>query len=242
MNASKEPNPAEPPAPDGGFPGARWQPATADDPTHPNGASRATAPAGRERLMQALDRELRSGARLVDLGCGSGSNLSYLRHRLFDLSRVDLVDPCPPLLAEAALHWAAYPNVVVSQGDAARFSPSRPVDAVCFSYALSMIEDWRGAIDNALAMLEPGGILAVLDYGLAKSTSDAPGNDAPIIAGARPTAWPEWFAADGIHPDPAQLETLQAKLDAIPMARERAPWRPAGLPYYLFLGRKRRLS
>jgi hypothetical protein len=42
---------------------------------------------GRERLMRALDGRLRSGSRLLELGCGSGDNLRYLRHRLFDCLR-----------------------------------------------------------------------------------------------------------------------------------------------------------
>jgi hypothetical protein len=37
---------------------------------------------------------------------------------------------------------------------------------VYFSYALTMIADWRRALDNALAMLAPGGTLGVVDFHL----------------------------------------------------------------------------
>ncbi len=48
------------------------------------------------------------------------------------------------------------------EADAATYRRDEPVDCVYFSYSLAMILDWRSAMDNALAMLRPGGILVHL--------------------------------------------------------------------------------
>ncbi|HKX08768.1 MAG TPA: hypothetical protein VJN67_11270, partial [Stellaceae bacterium] len=39
-----------------------------------------------------------------------------------------------------------------------------PFDAVLFSYTLSMITDWRRAVDRATEVLKPTGLLAVVDF------------------------------------------------------------------------------
>jgi S-adenosylmethionine-diacylgycerolhomoserine-N-methlytransferase len=37
-------------------------------------------------------------------------------------------------------------------------------DAVYFSYVLSMVPDWRSAVERAQALLRPGGTLAIVDF------------------------------------------------------------------------------
>ena len=38
-------------------------------------------------------------------------------------------------------------------------------DRIFISYSISMIPDWNGAIDRALALLAPGGELHIVDFG-----------------------------------------------------------------------------
>jgi S-adenosylmethionine-diacylgycerolhomoserine-N-methlytransferase len=197
----------------------------------------------RERLLQGraeLIRRLDPGAgeTLIELGGGTGRNLLFLGDRLAALGRVELVDLCRPLLDEARRKTASMDNVHVIEADACLYRPDAAVDVVYFSYALTMIPDWRAAVDNALAMLKPGGRLGVVDFYVSEA-SPAPGlvqHDALTRA-----FWPRWFAHDGVHPNPAQLPLLRRRLPHHDLLEQRAslPYLPLlRVPYYLFVGRK----
>ena len=79
---------------------------------------------------------------------------------------VTLVDLCPALLERARKRCdtKGWQYVQCIEADATRFGPAQPVDAVYLSYSLTMIPDWFTAIDNAIAMLRPGGIIGVVDF------------------------------------------------------------------------------
>ena len=117
---------------------------------------------GREQLIRFLDLPPRG--RVVELGGGTGRNIEFFGARLEQLESLQIVDLCPALLDQARKRARGLRNVVVTQGDACSWKPAEPVDAVIFSYALTMIPDWFRAVDNALSMLRPGGRLAVVDF------------------------------------------------------------------------------
>ena len=184
---------------------------------------------GRAELYAALD--LAPDAHLVELGAGTGRNLQWLADSSQGLpARVDLVDLCLPLLDIARARWRHQPNVHCHLADATRWQPSAPVDAVVFSYALTMIPDWQAALDNAWKMLKPGGTLAVVDF--------------TLRAEQRPLArtfWQRWFAHDGVHLDHAHTTALQARFPSgqLTIERTRLPYLPMlRVPYYRFLGRR----
>jgi S-adenosylmethionine-diacylgycerolhomoserine-N-methlytransferase len=61
-------------------------------------------------------------------------------------------------------------RIVVAQADATRFAPVElfgraAFDRVFFSYALSMIPDWRSAVARALDTLTADGALHIIDFG-----------------------------------------------------------------------------
>jgi S-adenosylmethionine-diacylgycerolhomoserine-N-methlytransferase len=197
----------------------------------------------RERLLHGR-RELIAdlaptpGARVVELGAGTGRNLDFFGDRLATFGHVDLVDLCPALLAQARTRTAAMRNVAVVEADVTDWRPDEPVDVVYFSYALTMIPDWRGAIDNAIAMLRPGGRLGVVDF----YVSMAAGGPGRVRHGL-PTRvfWPRWFGHDGVHLDPAHLAYLMARLPDHSLHEKRAPvpYLPGlRVPHYRFVGRK----
>jgi len=195
----------------------------------------------RERLLhgrQALIEMLapRVGERIVELGAGTGRNLLFFGERLAGLEQATLVDLCPALLEQARERTAAMPNVRVVQDDATSWQPGRPVDCVYLSYALTMIPDWRAAIDNAIAMLHPGGRLGVVDFYV--STAH-PGLGLARHGPLTRWFWPRWFSHDGVHPNPAHPVTLRERLPRHRLLEARAPvpYLPGlRVPYYCFVG------
>ena len=183
---------------------------------------------GRQELYAGLT--VTPGSRLVELGAGTGRNLAWLGERVADLGRADLVDLCDPLLEQARRRWQEHGNVVCHRADACTWQPAEPADIVVMAYSLTMIPDWRAALANALAMLRPGGQLAVVDFTL------TPQQHAPTRA-----FWRAWFGHDGVRPDLAHLPTLQTALPdhQAAVAHARLPYLPGiTMPYYLFRGRK----
>jgi S-adenosylmethionine-diacylgycerolhomoserine-N-methlytransferase len=192
----------------------------------------------RERLLQGR-RELIErlpvgpGARITELGAGTGRNVEFFGERLARFRSIELVDLCPALIEQALrrrdrLAAAGVSNIDVVHADAATYRPPGPRDCVYFSYALTMIPDWALAVDNAIAMLRPGGVLGVVDFHL-------PGR------AALNAFWRRWFAYDGVWLSDRHLPYLRNALQPL-FAREgraRIPFLP-GLraPYYLFIGQR----
>ena len=188
---------------------------------------------GRGELIERLDPQ--PGQSVVELGGGTGRNLEFLGDRVGALGRFELVDLCPSLLARARKRCERWPGIVtVVQADATTYRPAWAskygVDCVVFSYSLTMIPDWRRALNNAIRMLRPGGLLGVVDFGGVRHSW------------AARQFWPRWFGHDGVHLNPDHLPELMRRTDPV-VCEERAapvPYLP-GLkaPYYLYVGRKR---
>jgi S-adenosylmethionine-diacylgycerolhomoserine-N-methlytransferase len=162
------------------------------------------------------------------------ANLEFLGERVAGLERAWLVDLCPPLLEVARRRWGAAPNVEVVCGDACAWHPpevqTAPLDAVVFSYALTMIPDWSAALANALSLLRPGGRLAVVDFTLAP-------DQGPLAR----AFWRRWFRHDGVRLDARHPQHLAQALPEHVLS-----FHPAPVPYlpglrtahYRFIGRK----
>lgn len=193
---------------------------------------------GRRELIELLDPM--PGDRVVELGGGTGANLDFFGlKRLRQLDRFELVDICPALLDVARRRSAQLENVHIIVADAASYQPQEPVDIVYLSYAVTMIPDWELAIENAIAMLRPGGKLGVVDFYV--SSSDPPPGLARHDALTR-WFWPRWFVHDCVRLSSAHLATLLERLDVVTLLERKArvPYLPGlRVPYYVFTGRKR---
>jgi len=193
---------------------------------------------GRRELIELLDPM--PGDRVVELGGGTGANLDFFgQKRLRQLDRFELVDICPAMIEVAQRRSAQLENVHIIKADAAAYQPQEPVDIVYLSYALTMIPDWERAIENAIAMLRPGGKLGVVDFYV--SSADPPPGFARHDTLTR-WFWPRWFLHDGVHLSSAHLATLLKRLDVITLLERRAPvpyLRGLRVPYYVVTGRKR---
>ncbi|MCP5315613.1 MAG: methyltransferase domain-containing protein [Chromatiaceae bacterium] len=194
----------------------------------------------RERLLHGRGELIRhlapgAGAHVVEMGGGTGRNLLFFGGELSTFSSVYLVDLCPALLNQARARDLPR-NVTLVEADAVSWRPDRAVDCVYFSYALTMIPDWRGAIDNALAMLRPGGRLGVVDFYVSERAPAA-----GMVRHGRFARWfwPRWFGHDGVRLDPARLAYLRSVLPRHQLTERRAPvpYLPGlRVPYYLFVG------
>ena len=175
--------------------------------------------------------EIEPGMSLCELDGGTGRNLKHLGDLRAQLARIDIVDLCPSLLAVAAARSASWRNVRVVAADAATYASGSRLDRIYLAYALTMIPEWRQAVDDALRLLQPDGLLGVVGFFVS--------NRAPLAGRVHHSRlarcfWRAWFAHGSVRLSAAYIEYLDA-------ASERAvPYVPVlRAPHYIFVGRKR---
>lgn len=118
----------------------------------------------RRRAIQAL--RLRPGDTVVDLGCGTGVNLTALRRAVGPEGRVVGVDLTPAMLgvARQRVERHGWQNVDLVESDAAAFAYPSRVDGVLATYAVSMMPEPERVIQRAAEALRPGRRLALADF------------------------------------------------------------------------------
>jgi S-adenosylmethionine-diacylgycerolhomoserine-N-methlytransferase len=96
-------------------------------------------------------------------------------------------------------------GITLRQGLAEELDPQRtfgrdePFDTVYFSYCLSMVPTWPGAIEAALAALRPGGRMLIVDFW---DQGDLP----PLFA----AGLKRWLARFHVHYRPEVHQALEA--------------------------------
>jgi ubiquinone/menaquinone biosynthesis C-methylase UbiE len=127
----------------------------------------AAAPVVRGWRRRAADSlALSPGDTVVEMGCGTGANLPYLRERVGPTGRVIGLDRTPGMLEVARKRVArkGWTNVSLVRGDATR-PPVDGVDAVLGSFVVGLLPDPAAAVDGWIDALAPGGRVAVLEAG-----------------------------------------------------------------------------
>jgi S-adenosylmethionine-diacylgycerolhomoserine-N-methlytransferase len=124
---------------------------------------------GRDSLIAGL--ALKPGARLVEIGCGTGRNLIAIARRyphadLYGLdASAEMLKTARDQVARAGLSG----RVTLVHGLAENLSPAQfgqdSFDHALFSYSLSMIPDWRRAIVAAANALCDQGHFHIVDFG-----------------------------------------------------------------------------
>ena len=125
---------------------------------------------GRDELIAALDPP--DGGSVLEIGCGNGRNLIVAARR-FPHAKFYGVDISTEMLqtAKRAIHKAGLDGrITVGAGDATRFDPAplcgvARFDRVYISYSLSMIPEWRRALDHGLSLLAEDGRFHAVDFG-----------------------------------------------------------------------------
>jgi S-adenosylmethionine-diacylgycerolhomoserine-N-methlytransferase len=133
---------------------------------------------GRDRLIRELD--LKPGAKVVEIGCGTGRNLVKLAKRYPGASFYGL-DASLEMLktAERAIAQSSFSGrLQLAHGLAEDLSPvmfgrDGPFTDAIFSYSLSMIPDWKQALTRAATAVGSGRI-HIVDFG------DLEGLGAPV--------------------------------------------------------------
>lgn len=127
-------------------------------------ATRWTFLFGRERILHRIASVTRP-QRILEVGCGTGRNLRSLR-RIFPQAEITGVDLSADML-EIARRKTSGVKLIQQAYD----SPvAGNFDLVLFSYALTMFNPgWEQAIQAAKADLNPGGLLAVVDFSHTRS-------------------------------------------------------------------------
>ncbi len=125
---------------------------------------------GRDGLVADLDPP--DGARVLEIGCGTGRNLIKVARRYpyvecfgLDISRTMLMT-ARRNVARAGLTA----RIHLVEADATSFDPiplfgGRPFERVILSYALSMIPPWREAVRRGADVVSATGSLHIVDFG-----------------------------------------------------------------------------
>jgi demethylmenaquinone methyltransferase/2-methoxy-6-polyprenyl-1,4-benzoquinol methylase len=120
-------------------------------------------PGIRKRAVSRL--ELKPGDHVLEVGCGTGRNLSPLVQAVGALGQVYGVDLSEGMLAEARKlrAKAGWLNVKLIQSDASAYQVPAAVAGVIFSLSYAVIPHHREALHHAWQQLLPGGYLVIMD-------------------------------------------------------------------------------
>jgi ubiquinone/menaquinone biosynthesis C-methylase UbiE len=121
-------------------------------------------PAGlRREAAQSL--ELSEGERVLEIGCGTGRNLPYLRDEVGASGRVYGVDLSSGMLARAreVCDRHEWRNVALVQHDAVDYQAPELLDGVLFSLSYNTMPHHLVVLRQALRQLRPGGRLVIMD-------------------------------------------------------------------------------
>jgi ubiquinone/menaquinone biosynthesis C-methylase UbiE len=118
-----------------------------------------------ERLIKMLN--IQPGDKVLEIGCGSGRNFSMIQRHLCGAGVLTAVDSSAPALRKASerIQNRGWKNVLLIEHEYG----NEPIaqgrsDVVILSFWLSMVSNWKWALDCANAELRPGGRIGVVDF------------------------------------------------------------------------------
>ena len=129
---------------------------------------------GRDRMLAKVATNPSTAT--LEVGCGTARNLIKLARRPepgllcgLDASQ-EMLDTAAASIARAGVPAAGHERIRLRQGLAealdarSMFGRDEPFDTIFFSYCLSMVPTWPGAIEAAMANLKTGGHLVIVDF------------------------------------------------------------------------------
>jgi SAM-dependent methyltransferase len=116
----------------------------------------------REKLADVLAAELRGRGTCLEIGVGTGRIALPLHQRGAQLVGADIA---PAMLARLAENAGGRSPVPLMLADATQLPlPASSVGTVLASHLLHLVANWKGAVDEAIRVLRPHGVLLV-DFG-----------------------------------------------------------------------------
>jgi phosphatidylethanolamine/phosphatidyl-N-methylethanolamine N-methyltransferase len=116
------------------------------------------------------------GDTVVEMGCGTGANVPYLREQVGPDGRVVGIDLTGGMLAQARAHEDRVgPTVDYVQGDATR-PPITGADAILATFVVGMFEDPATVVDRWCDLVGPGGRVVLLNFQRSERALAAPLN------------------------------------------------------------------
>ncbi|MCJ1379851.1 hypothetical protein MMC17_002954 [Xylographa soralifera] len=214
---------------------------------------------GREDMLGLVSAQLKyesTGPALMgikpiwaDIGGGTGWNIEAMQEFL-DVpnffENIYLVDLSPSLCEVARkrftrLGWA---NVTVVCQDARLFNlPRNKSNLITMSYSLSMIPDYYSVVDSMTSLLDPRGIIGVVDF-YVQSAVETSGRN--YIGGSLQrhvnwlgrSFWRAWFDLDRVGLEGAKRDYLEYRFGTLKCIDDRN-YLVGGIciPYYIFMGK-----
>ncbi|MCU4925052.1 methyltransferase domain-containing protein [Halobacteria archaeon AArc-dxtr1] len=129
----------------------------------------------RLRRRAAAACRLDPGDTVVEMGCGTGANLPFLRDAVGPEGAVVGIDVTEPVLQRARRVTADYDNVHVVQADATR-PPVEEADAVLATFVVGMLPDPAGAVDDWCDLVGSGGHVVLVNAAASEAWYGPPAN------------------------------------------------------------------
>jgi S-adenosylmethionine-diacylgycerolhomoserine-N-methlytransferase len=117
---------------------------------------------GRDRMLDLM--HLQGHETVLEIGCGTARNLVRLARGHPSL-RLYGIDASVEMLKTARKKARGYSIVLLhTLAQAFDYASHPDFDVIFFSYSLSMMPGWKGALERALAALQRGGRLYIVDF------------------------------------------------------------------------------
>lgn len=149
------------------------------------------------RTLAVAALHLKPGDTVVEIGCGTGLNISRLHSAVGDGGRVIGVDLTDAMLEQAArrIENHGWQNITLTQADAASYDFPSGVQGVISTFALTLVPEYEQVMVRAEQALAPKGRFVLLDL-------------------KQPTGWPLWIVRLGVaasRPFGVTLDLAQRK-------------------------------
>jgi demethylmenaquinone methyltransferase/2-methoxy-6-polyprenyl-1,4-benzoquinol methylase len=117
------------------------------------------------RSLAAERLALKQGARVLEIGCGTGRNFPFLQTAVGSAGKVFGVDLSCGMLgkARALCRRKGWDNVELTQCDAAAYIPPEPVDGILFGLSYNTMPHHRIVLRHAWKLLRPDGRIVIMD-------------------------------------------------------------------------------